>query len=111
MTRPFLFLFDCCIQWDFIFFTGSDLVGKVVAKAAAEHLTPCTLELGGKSPVILGDDADLPLAARRVMWGKCLNAGQSCIAPDYGQRFNPHTTFRAGRQDPPSFSVLLFFLF
>ena len=51
------------------------MVGKVVAKAAAEHLTPCTLELGGKSPVILGEDADLKLAARRVMWGKCLNAG------------------------------------
>jgi acyl-CoA reductase-like NAD-dependent aldehyde dehydrogenase len=51
------------------------VVGKVVARAAAEHLTPCTLELGGKSPVILGEDADIPLAAKRVMWGKCLNAG------------------------------------
>lgn len=70
-------------RWDYIFFTGSDMVGKVVARAAAEHLTPVTLELGGKSPVILGPDADLTLAARRVMWGKCLNAGQSCIAPDY----------------------------
>ena len=70
-------------RWDYIFFTGSDVVGKIVAKAAAEHMTPVTLELGGKSPVILGEDADLTLAARRVMWGKCLNAGQSCIAPDY----------------------------
>jgi aldehyde dehydrogenase (NAD+) len=70
-------------RWDYIFFTGSEFVGKVVAKAAAEHLTPITLELGGKSPVILGEDADLTLAARRVMWGKCMNAGQSCIAPDY----------------------------
>ena len=62
-------------QFDYMFFTGSDVVGKVVAKAAAEHLTPYTLELGGKSPVIIGEDADLKLAARRVMWGKCMNAG------------------------------------
>jgi aldehyde dehydrogenase (NAD+) len=64
-------------RWDYIFFTGSDIVGKVVAKAAAEHMTPYTLELGGKSPVILAEDADIPLAARRTMWGKILNVGQS----------------------------------
>jgi len=70
-------------KWDYIFFTGSETVGKIVMKAAAEYLTPCTLELGGKSPVIVHEDADLDLAARRIIWGKCFNAGQSCIAPDY----------------------------
>ena len=70
-------------RWDHIFFTGSEAVGKIVARAAAEHLTPVTLELGGKSPVIVDSDADLPLAARRIIWGRTLNAGQSCIAPDY----------------------------
>ncbi|CAI7989817.1 Aldehyde dehydrogenase family 3 member A2 [Geodia barretti] len=52
-------------------------------RCAAEHLTPCTLELGGKSPVLVADDANIEVAARRIMWGKCINAGQSCIAPDY----------------------------
>lgn len=52
-------------------------------RAAAEHLTPLTLELGGKSPCIVGRDADIPLAARRIVWGKLLNAGQTCVAPDY----------------------------
>lgn len=66
-------------KWDYIFFTGSDVVGKIVAKAAAENLTPCTLELGGKSPVIIADDADLKLAARRIMWGKVMNAGNKQI--------------------------------
>jgi len=68
---------------DYIFFTGSEMVGKVVLRAASEHLTPVTLELGGKSPVIVHHDADIPLAARRIIWGKLMNAGQTCIAPDY----------------------------
>ncbi|WP_276496412.1 aldehyde dehydrogenase [Pontibacter litorisediminis] len=70
-------------RFDYIFFTGSTHVGKIVMKAAAEHLTPVTLELGGKSPAIVEEDADLGLAARRIAWGKFLNAGQTCIAPDY----------------------------
>lgn len=70
-------------RFDHIFFTGSTHVGKVVMRAAAEHLTPVILELGGKSPVIIGDDADLDVAANRIAWGKTLNAGQTCIAPDY----------------------------
>ncbi|AKD05892.1 aldehyde dehydrogenase [Pontibacter korlensis] len=70
-------------RFDYIFFTGSTQVGKIVMKAAAEHLTPVTLELGGKSPAIVAEDADLSLAARRIAWGKFLNAGQTCVAPDY----------------------------
>jgi len=70
-------------RWDYIFFTGSIAVGKIVAKAAAEHLIPTTLELGGKSPCIIGETANLKLAARRIVWGKFINCGQSCIAPDY----------------------------
>lgn len=70
-------------RWDYIFFTGSVPVGKIVAKAAAKHLTPVTLELGGKSPCIVDDTVNLKLAARRIVWGKFLNAGQTCIAPDY----------------------------
>lgn len=70
-------------KFDYIFFTGSTQVGRVVMKAAAEHLTPVTLELGGKSPAIVAMDADLELAARRICWGKYLNAGQTCVAPDY----------------------------
>lgn len=69
--------------FDHIFFTGSPELGKVVLKAAARFLTPVTLELGGKSPCVVDRDADLDLAARRIVWGKCLNAGQTCIAPDY----------------------------
>lgn len=69
--------------FDYIFFTGSPQVGKIVMKAASEHLTPVTLELGGKSPCIVHQDADLKLAAKRIAWGKFLNAGQTCIAPDY----------------------------
>ncbi|MEU6858147.1 aldehyde dehydrogenase family protein [Glycomyces sp. NPDC046736] len=68
---------------DHIFFTGSPRVGKIVAKAAAEHLTPVTLELGGKSPAIVEPGADLAAAARRIAWAKFMNAGQTCIAPDY----------------------------
>lgn len=70
-------------RWDYIFFTGSVPVGKIVAKAAAENLTPVTLELGGKSPCIVDETANLELAAKRIVWGKFLNAGQTCIAPDY----------------------------
>ena len=69
--------------FDYIFFTGSQTVGKVVMKKAAEHLTPVTLELGGKSPCIITKDADLRLAAKRVVFGKYLNCGQTCVAPDY----------------------------
>lgn len=70
-------------RWDYIFFTGSAAVGKIVAKAAAENLTPVTLELGGKNPCIIDETADLKLAAKRIVWGKFINAGQTCIAPDY----------------------------
>ena len=70
-------------KWDYIFFTGSTNVGKIVAKAAAKHLTPVTLELGGKSPCIIDDSVNLNLVARRLVWGKLLNGGQTCIAPDY----------------------------
>ncbi len=71
------------MRWDYIFFTGSVNVGKIVAKAAAENLTPITLELGGKNPCIIDETANLKLAAKRIVWGKFLNAGQTCIAPDY----------------------------
>ena len=70
-------------RWDYIFFTGSVAVGKIVALAAAEHLTPVTLELGGKNPCIIDETANLKLAAKRIVWGKFVNAGQTCIAPDY----------------------------
>lgn len=70
-------------RFDFIFFTGSPKVGKIVMNAAAEHLTPVALELGGKSPVIIDKTANLKLAARRIAYGKFLNAGQICVAPDY----------------------------
>lgn len=70
-------------HWDYIFFTGSVSVGKIVAKAAAKHLTPATLELGGKSPCIIDDTINLKLTAKRLVWGKFFNGGQTCIAPDY----------------------------
>jgi aldehyde dehydrogenase (NAD+) len=70
-------------KFDYIFFTGSISVGKVVMEAAAKHLTPVTLELGGKSPAIVDSSADLKLAARRIAFGKLLNGGQTCVAPDY----------------------------
>lgn len=70
-------------RFDHIFFTGSTAVGRIVARAAAEHLTPTVLELGGKSPVIVGPDVNVELAAKRIAWGKGVNAGQTCIAPDY----------------------------
>ena len=68
---------------DYIFFTGSSRVGKLVMKAAAEQLTPLTLELGGKSPAIVDDTANLQNAAKRISWGKFINAGQTCVSPDY----------------------------
>ncbi len=71
------------IKFDKIFFTGNTTVGKIVMKKAAEHLTPVTLELGGKSPVIVFNDANLKMAAKRIVWGKFFNAGQTCVAPDY----------------------------
>jgi aldehyde dehydrogenase (NAD+) len=70
-------------RFDHIFYTGNGTVGRIVMKAAAEHLTPVTLELGGKSPVYVDDTVDLPAAARRIAWGKFMNAGQTCVAPDY----------------------------
>lgn len=70
-------------RWDHIFFTGSTAAGRIVMQAAAEHLTPVTLELGGKSPAIVDASADVEVAARRIAWGKFLNAGQTCIAPDH----------------------------
>lgn len=71
------------LRWDLIFFTGSPSLGRKVMAAAAQNLTPVILELGGKSPCIIDKDADIAKAARRVAWGKCLNSGQTCIAPDY----------------------------
>ena len=71
------------LRWDFIFFTGSPNVGRVVHQAANAYLTPCVLELGGKSPVVIDGTADMSLTARRLAWGKFLNAGQTCVAPDY----------------------------
>ncbi len=70
-------------RFDHIFFTGSTDVGRIVYEAAAKHLTPVTLELGGKSPVLVDDSANIDVAARRLAWGKWLNAGQTCVAPDY----------------------------
>ncbi|HOQ57584.1 MAG TPA: aldehyde dehydrogenase family protein, partial [Bacteroidales bacterium] len=70
-------------RFDYIFYTGSPAVGKVVMEAASKHLTPVTLELGGKSPCIVDKDANIRFAARRIAWGKTINAGQTCIAPDY----------------------------
>jgi aldehyde dehydrogenase (NAD+) len=70
-------------RFDFIMYTGSGRVGHIVMEAAARHLTPICLELGGKSPVIVAADASLDVAAKRIAWGKSLNAGQTCIAPDY----------------------------
>lgn len=70
-------------RWNYIFFTGSVAVGKIVAKAAAEFLTPVTLELGGKNPCIIDENINVKLVAKRLIWGKFINAGQTCIAPDY----------------------------
>ncbi|AZN41279.1 aldehyde dehydrogenase [Paenibacillus albus] len=70
-------------RFDHIFYTGSSSIGKIIMSAASQHLTPVTLELGGKNPAIVDESANIPLAARRIAWGKLLNAGQTCIAPDY----------------------------
>jgi aldehyde dehydrogenase (NAD+) len=71
------------LSFDMIFFTGSSQVGRMVMEKAAKHLTPVILELGGKCPCIVDKTANIPLAAKRIAWGKCLNAGQTCVAPDY----------------------------
>jgi acyl-CoA reductase-like NAD-dependent aldehyde dehydrogenase len=70
-------------KWDHIFFTGSIPVGRIVAQAAAKYMTPVTLELGGKSPCIVDQDTNIKVSARRIVWGKFFNTGQTCIAPDY----------------------------
>lgn len=70
-------------KFDYIFYTGSGRVGKIVYEAATKNLTPVTLELGGKSPVYLDNTCDIAIAARRILWGKFINFGQTCIAPDY----------------------------
>lgn len=70
-------------KFDHIFFTGSIKVGKIVMRSAAESLTPVTLELGGKSPCVVNKDADIPKTAARIVWGKTINSGQTCVAPDY----------------------------
>lgn len=70
-------------KFDYIFFTGSATVGKIVMKAASQYLTPVTLEFGGKSPCIIDEDCKVELAARRIVWGKLMNSGQTCVAPDY----------------------------
>ena len=70
-------------KWDHIFFTGGTAIGKHVMAAAAHHLTPVTLELGGKSPCLVDENTDLEVTARRITWGKFMNAGQTCVAPDY----------------------------
>jgi len=71
------------LNFDKIFFTGSPKVGKIIYQAAAQHLTPVTLELGGKSPAIVCENSNIEVSAKRIVWGKFLNAGQTCIAPDY----------------------------
>ncbi|MBW2245583.1 MAG: aldehyde dehydrogenase family protein, partial [Deltaproteobacteria bacterium] len=70
-------------RFDHIFYTGNGHVGRIVMEAAAKHLTPVTLELGGKSPCLVDRDVDIATTARRIAWGKFVNAGQTCIAPDY----------------------------
>ena len=70
-------------RFDHIFFTGSPTVGKIVMQKAARFLTPVTLELGGKSPALIDEGTNLKLAAKSIAWGKFLNAGQTCVAPDY----------------------------
>lgn len=71
------------LQFDFIHYTGSSRVGKIIAQSAAVHLTPIVLELGGKSPCIVDETADIEVSVRRILWGKFINAGQTCVAPDY----------------------------
>ena len=71
------------MPFDYIFFTGSEKVGRIVYQAASSHLTPVTLELGGKSPVIVDETANIKVASERICFGKFANAGQTCVAPDY----------------------------
>lgn len=71
------------LRWDYIFFTGGTSIGKIVYKAAAEHLTPVTLELGGKNPCVVTPSANLDMSAKRIAWSKIVNCGQTCLAPDY----------------------------
>lgn len=70
-------------RFDHIFFTGSTTIGKIIMHAAAENLTPVTLELGGKSPAIVDSDCDPAIAGRRIAWGSFMSSGQTCLAPDY----------------------------
>ena len=70
-------------RWDYVFYTGSTNVGRIVMASVAEHLTPLTLELGGKNPCVVTEHADVRAAAKRIAWGKCFNAGQTCVAPDF----------------------------
>ncbi|MBL0371141.1 coniferyl aldehyde dehydrogenase [Rhizobium sp. KVB221] len=95
------------LPFDHLLFTGSTAVGRIVAQAAARNLTPVTLELGGKSPAIIDASADLKLAANRLAWGKLLNSGQTCVAPDYAlvpkalvDEFTAHLSERAKAQYP-----------
>lgn len=71
------------LKFDYIFYTGSTRVGKIVHAAANRYLTPTTLELGGKSPVYIDSTVNIELATKRILWGKLMNLGQTCIAPDY----------------------------
>lgn len=71
------------VKWDHIFFTGGTKIGQIVMEAAAKHLTPVTLELGGKSPCIVDSECDFEMTVKRIVWGKFMNAGQTCVAPDY----------------------------
>lgn len=93
-------------RFDYIFFTGSPALGKVVMQAAAAYLTPVTLELGGKSPCIVDETANLDAAARRIAWGKCLNAGQTCVAPDY---LFVHSSVKSALLDKIDRSICRFF--
>jgi aldehyde dehydrogenase (NAD+) len=108
------------LQWDHIFYTGNGRVARIVASAAAKHLTPLALELGGKSPVIIDSAYDIDLAAKRILWGKCNNAGQICVAPDYilvqrdkqdelVKAFQKHYNafFPKGALDSPSFGSIV----
>lgn len=70
-------------RFDYIFYTGSSRVGQIIHQAANKYLTPVTLELGGKSPCYVDNTVDFEIAVRRILWGKFINAGQTCIAPDY----------------------------
>lgn len=109
------------LPFDHIFFTGSTAIGKVVMEAAAKHLTSVTLELGGKSPAIIDASADLQKAAEKIAWGKLVNAGQTCIAPDYvlidekrQQEFIKHFKaasekmyFKSGKPDPDTYGKII----